>query len=606
MDANIIDQSCWEPANMRSSLSNIGVLVVDDDCCARRITMDTLMQLNYKVEGVKHPMQAISILRERRGQYDLILIDYHMPNMNGIELQQSIHEEFDLPVIITSKDENKYLMERSLECGAAFFFVKPLKPMDCKSLWQYAVARSSTRRSMTVPSNVGLPIGDPATENMWMANDRRLLQAPMNLNQTENGLKTKALQKNRTKDQPTAKKQKVIWDDKLHNRFTEAVKLLGGVEKASPKKIQELMNVQGLTRQNVASHLQKYRDFLKREADKEHQFINNVRNVLPRLDPLMFYTPSQPLSSLNSVINKGEYLDHLKPLKNQGCTPRVQQGLPQISSGTVSGMAHGSLHQQHCVQSLGKDLQNSNPTPMPRVVNHHDAALMMNNQELQNQSMQAISYPQTNPKPQDPNSWRHESSFANHSRTHGGTGVPGNAYSSTPSYGNPPMSRDIGDNTNGEKLIGANQQVPDNTFDRSLTGLTGNNQIREEGGGECQPSQINPTISSTNLCDNYFMTLLTHGDSPDKLVQLPNQGEEVTLPTTASINDPRNRIHLLVEDNANKDYEELMGQETSINMPATAKPARLHQTEQTIPANYIVFDDYVWADSLLSTPPPSP
>lgn len=49
--------------------------------------------------GVKHPMEAISTLRMSRGLFDLIVTDYHMPVMNGIELQQRVHEEFGLPVI---------------------------------------------------------------------------------------------------------------------------------------------------------------------------------------------------------------------------------------------------------------------------------------------------------------------------------------------------------------------------------------------------------------------------------------------------------------------------------------------------------------------------
>lgn len=39
-----------------------------------------------------------------------------------------------------------------------------------------------------------------------------------------------------------------------------------GVKNAVPKTILTLMNVEGMTRENVASHLQKYRQYLKRMA----------------------------------------------------------------------------------------------------------------------------------------------------------------------------------------------------------------------------------------------------------------------------------------------------------------------------------------------------
>ncbi|KAL4557117.1 hypothetical protein LXL04_035287 [Taraxacum kok-saghyz] len=61
------------------------------------------------------------------------------------------------------------------------------------------------------------------------------------------------------------KKNKVIWTPDLHQKFLEAVEKIG--VHAVPKKILELMKVEGLTRDHIASHLQKYRIFLKKIAD---------------------------------------------------------------------------------------------------------------------------------------------------------------------------------------------------------------------------------------------------------------------------------------------------------------------------------------------------
>ncbi|KAJ7569900.1 hypothetical protein O6H91_01G099100 [Diphasiastrum complanatum] len=60
-----------------------------------------------------------------------------------------------------------------------------------------------------------------------------------------------------------SKRPRVVWMPQLHKRFVEAVAHLG-IESAVPKTIMQLMNVEGLTRENVASHLQKYRLYLKR------------------------------------------------------------------------------------------------------------------------------------------------------------------------------------------------------------------------------------------------------------------------------------------------------------------------------------------------------
>ena len=61
----------------------------------------------------------------------------------------------------------------------------------------------------------------------------------------------------------TTKRPRLVWTPQLHRRFVDAVQHLG-INAAVPKTIMQLMNVEGLTRENVASHLQKYRLYLKR------------------------------------------------------------------------------------------------------------------------------------------------------------------------------------------------------------------------------------------------------------------------------------------------------------------------------------------------------
>ena len=63
-----------------------------------------------------------------------------------------------------------------------------------------------------------------------------------------------------------SKRQRLVWTPRLHAQFVDAVQKLG-VKTAVPKAIMKIMNVEGLTRENVASHLQKYRLNLKRAQD---------------------------------------------------------------------------------------------------------------------------------------------------------------------------------------------------------------------------------------------------------------------------------------------------------------------------------------------------
>ncbi|XP_038996089.1 transcription factor HHO6-like isoform X2 [Hibiscus syriacus] len=67
------------------------------------------------------------------------------------------------------------------------------------------------------------------------------------------------LSQRQQQQQQTARKQRRCWSPELHRQFINALQQLGGSQVATPKQIRELMQVNGLTNDEVKSHLQKYR-----------------------------------------------------------------------------------------------------------------------------------------------------------------------------------------------------------------------------------------------------------------------------------------------------------------------------------------------------------
>jgi len=69
----------------------------------------------------------------------------------------------------------------------------------------------------------------------------------------------KPYEKGESIDELPLPKARLRWTPELHDRFLAAVERLGGEERATPKTIMQLMDVEGLTIFHVKSHLQKYR-----------------------------------------------------------------------------------------------------------------------------------------------------------------------------------------------------------------------------------------------------------------------------------------------------------------------------------------------------------
>ncbi|WOL01833.1 transcription factor PCL1-like [Canna indica] len=97
----------------------------------------------------------------------------------------------------------------------------------------------------------------------------------------------------------TLKRPRLVWTPQLHKRFVDAVAHLG-IKNAVPKTIMQFMGVDGLTRENVASHLQKYRLYLKRvqmqglsassSSSAPHPFLGRTPVAAPA-EPCLPYAP---------------------------------------------------------------------------------------------------------------------------------------------------------------------------------------------------------------------------------------------------------------------------------------------------------------------------
>ena len=110
------------------------ILIVDDSKAMRMIVRRTLRQAGFgdhAVSEANNGREALETVRE--SVPDLILSDWNMPEMSGIELLDNLRAE-GIPVKFgfVTTERTPEMRVRASEAGAAFLIVKPFTPEDFK------------------------------------------------------------------------------------------------------------------------------------------------------------------------------------------------------------------------------------------------------------------------------------------------------------------------------------------------------------------------------------------------------------------------------------------------------------------------------------------
>lgn len=108
---------------------NDWILVVDDDAANLRMASHILTAEGMRVSCLKSGEDALRFLQENRP--DLILLDIHMPGMDGFETIAAVRSNektADIPVIFLTADDDSETETQGLKAGAMDFIKKPFVP----------------------------------------------------------------------------------------------------------------------------------------------------------------------------------------------------------------------------------------------------------------------------------------------------------------------------------------------------------------------------------------------------------------------------------------------------------------------------------------------
>ena len=102
------------------------VLVVDDVPTNRLLMRRMLKSLGLQVDEMENGKQACEAVAQKK--YDLILMDLHMPVMNGVEASKCIREgNRELPIIALTADMTETAWDRCESVGFSGYLTKPIK-----------------------------------------------------------------------------------------------------------------------------------------------------------------------------------------------------------------------------------------------------------------------------------------------------------------------------------------------------------------------------------------------------------------------------------------------------------------------------------------------
>jgi polar amino acid transport system substrate-binding protein len=154
-----------EKAHRQSTLSTdlrgLKVLVVDDNATSRAILKDLLESLSFSVSLCASGEEAITEIENavRNGPFELVMMDWKMPGMDGIETATRIKSHPDLAkkpaIILVTAYGREGVMQKADKAGLDGFLLKPVNPSVL-----FDAIMQAFGREVVVPSGIREPHKD--------------------------------------------------------------------------------------------------------------------------------------------------------------------------------------------------------------------------------------------------------------------------------------------------------------------------------------------------------------------------------------------------------------------------------------------------------------
>ncbi|HPP05832.1 MAG TPA: response regulator [Syntrophorhabdaceae bacterium] len=136
------------PVEEKVDLKGKRILIIDDNATNRIILTDTLSAWGidvYEAESGENGIFELKSKKESGTPFDLILLDYHMPLMDGFNVAEIIRKDpsiSDTPIIMLTSDYGRQHSEKSRGLNITAFITKPVKREELKTVISDAISSS--------------------------------------------------------------------------------------------------------------------------------------------------------------------------------------------------------------------------------------------------------------------------------------------------------------------------------------------------------------------------------------------------------------------------------------------------------------------------------
>jgi len=136
------------------------IIVIDDDTAVTDLLSVLLKSHGYEVRATNNSTDGLSLIREE--EFDLVILDLMMPEMDGWEICKEVRSFSQVPIIVLSALNDPSMVASVLDAGADDYLTKPTPSRILVAHINRLTRRNGTT-SLSAASNVLTRPGRPLT-----------------------------------------------------------------------------------------------------------------------------------------------------------------------------------------------------------------------------------------------------------------------------------------------------------------------------------------------------------------------------------------------------------------------------------------------------------